>query len=296
MTGEAFREMAGPYSVAIDGYVSEGPWYDDKLPCQNFNHHEGVPRLETRATCAQVLVAIRQGFFRRYRDENGPRAVVYTNDCDEDVCLSWYLLKNNVLAAQTLNPPLNRLVHMVDMMDTTCGAYPFPEDLPSLRALTWVFEPYRRFRFSGGLARRDADEFESIVTDVEHRISAHTSGTGREATIDTRYVILGNHVGWTHVREIGTQARIGMFSDGIRAFVSSTPYGDGRWMHIIGRMSAYEQYPVPKILDAMNKAEGITGANRWGGGQTIGGAPRIGGSALDPKQVAEIIEDVVKAG
>lgn len=294
MDGAEFRQMAGPFSVALDGFVKEGPWYDGDLPSKNFNHHEGVARLETRATCAQVLVSVRQGFFKRFRDQNGPRATVYANDCDEDVCLSWFLLKNHVLAAQTMNPMLNRLVYMVDLMDTTAGAYPFPEDLQSLHGLAWVFEPYRRFRFSGGLASRDPHAFLSIITDVEHRIMAYISGQGREISLDTRYEMYTTEVGWSHIKELGTQARIGMFSDGIRAFVSSSPYGnEGRWMHILGRMSEYIDFPVIKLLEAMNEAEGLQGADRWGGGSTIGGAPRIEGSKLSPPEVAAIVRSVL---
>lgn len=294
MDGVAFRSMAGPFGIAIDGFVREGPWFDDDMPCQNFNHHEGVPRLETRATCGQVLLAVRQGLFRRFRDAGGPRAVVYANDCDEDVCLSWFVLRNHAMTGQIMNPMLNRLVYMVDLLDTTAGAYPFPEDLPSLHQMAWVFEPYRRFRFTGGLARRDEAEFLSIVTDVEHRISAHISGHGREIEMDTRYDVISREEGWVAVQEIGTQARIGMFSDGIRAFLSSTAYGEGRWMHIVGRMSTYERFPVPAILAALNEAEGLTTSdNRWGGGETIGGAPRNGGSTLEPDVVIDIVREVL---
>jgi hypothetical protein len=293
MTGEEFKKLAGPFSIAIDGFVREGPWYDPSLPAKCFNHHEGVSRLETRATCAQVLVSVRQGFFRRFRDADGPRAKVYANDCDEDVCLSWFLLKNNAITAQTMNPLLNRLVYMVDLLDTTAGAYPFPEDLPGLHALAWVFEPYRRFRFSGGLVHRDPAAFRSIVTDVEQRISAHIAGHGREIPIDTRYEILSTEGSWVHVREVGTQARIGMFADGIRAFVSSSRYGD-QWMHIIGRMSDYIDFPVLEILHALNEAEGLLDSdNRWGGGNTIGGSPRIRGSRLGPQEVAVVVREVL---
>lgn len=286
--------MAGPFSIALDGFVREGPWFDSVLPSKNFNHHEGVARLETRATCAQVLVSVRQGFFKRFRDQAGPKAHVYVNDCDEDVCLSWFLLKNHAITAQTMSPMLNRLVYMVDLLDTTAGAYPFPEDLPSLHDLAWVMEPYRRFRLSGGLATRDPNAFRSIITDVEHRISSYISGTGSKIPIDTNYEVLRNEGLWVQVRELGTQARIGMFSDGIRAFVSSSPRPDGKWMHIVGRMSDYIEFPVVAILQALNVAEGLTEvADRWGGGDTIGGTPRIGGSRFTPDEVAEIVKAVL---
>lgn len=290
MSGDAFKKMAGPFSIALDGFVNEGPWFDPTLPCKNFNHHEGVSRLDTRATCAQVLVSLRQGFFKRFRDSHGPQAHVYANDCDEDVCMAWFLLKNHALTQQALNPALNRLVHMVDMLDTTAGAFPFPEDMPSLRGLAWVMEPYRNFRARGGLNIRDAAHFRSIVTDVENRIHMHLAGTGREIDLDTRYEVLENHGRWQVVSEIGGQARVGMFANGVRAFVSVSPRADGRWSYVIGRMSDYIDFPVPSILEAMDAAEGLVGkANRWGGGGTIGGSPRIGGSSLPLQEVVSIV-------
>ena len=280
--------------MAIDGFVNEGPWFDPTLRCKNFNHHEGVSRLDTRATCGQVLLSLRQGFFRRFRTSAGPMAHVWANDCDEDVCMSWFLLKNHALTQQALNPALNRLVHMVDMLDTTAGAFPFPEDLPALRGLAWVMEPYRNFRMRGGLNVRDSNHFRSIVTDVENRIHMHLAGTGRELDLDTRYVTTHIGTGWHMVNEIGPQARVGMFAEGIRSFVTCTPREDGRWNYVVGRMSDYIDFPVVDILAAMDQEEGLTGAaNHWGGGDTIGGSPRVGGSGLPPKDVIRIVERVV---
>lgn len=294
MSGETFKKMAGPFSVALDGFVNEGPWFDPDLPCKNFNHHEGVSRLDTRATCAQVLMSLRQGFFKRFRDATGPMAHIYANDCDEDVCMSWFLLKNHAITQQALNPSLNRLVHMVDMLDTTAGAFPFPEDMPSLRGLAWVMEPYRNFRVRGGLNVRDANHFRSIVTDVENRIQMHLAGTGREIDLDTRYAVEHLGTGWKLIKEIGPQARVAMFADGIRAFVTCADREGGGWNYIVGRMSDYIPFPVPQILLAMDEAEGLSGkANHWGGGATIGGSPRIGGSKLPPEDVIKIVTDIM---
>lgn len=296
MSGEAFRKLAGPFSVAVDGFVHEGPWFDADLPAKNFNHHEGCPRLETRATCAQVLLAIRQGFFQRFRDASGPRADVWANDCDEDVCLSWFLLSHHAVAGPSMNPLLNRLVYLVDLLDTTAGAYPFPEDLPSIHSLAWIFEPYRRFRLSGGLFKRDPGAFRSVVEDVEHRISAHITGHGREVNLDTRYEVLRVEKGYVVVHEVGAQARIGMFSNGIQAFLSSTEGPNGTWHHVLGRASEFVDFPIPKLLAALNADEGLSGsADQWGGGTTVAGSPRIAGSHRDPDQVVRILEEARKA-
>src|SRR5688572_12720551 len=84
-------------SIALDGFVSCGPRYDDLTKHINFNHHEEVDRLATRATCGQVYVALKQGLGELIYP-NGQDWNVWVNDCDEDVCLSWFLLANPHLA------------------------------------------------------------------------------------------------------------------------------------------------------------------------------------------------------
>lgn len=69
---ERFLAEAPGFSVALDGFVAASPRFDDRGPHVNFNHHEGVDRLATRSTCAQVLMAIRQGLFDVFRDNQGP--------------------------------------------------------------------------------------------------------------------------------------------------------------------------------------------------------------------------------
>lgn len=85
---EEFCKKSEPFSIALDGYVNQGPRFQKDGPRANFNHHEEVDRLATRATCGQIIVAIRQGLFECFRNSNGPEVNAYANDCDEDVCLS----------------------------------------------------------------------------------------------------------------------------------------------------------------------------------------------------------------
>lgn len=291
---EKFCDKYSNYSVALDGFVNVGPRFDEKKIMVNFNHHEEVDRLATRATCAQVLMAIRQGMFSKFRDEYGVKANVYVNDCDEDVCTSWFLLNNSHMVEETMNPMINRLVSMEDALDSTAGAYPFPADLPALKELAWVFEPYRQFRMNGGLEKRNAASFHSIITDVEHRILQHVTGRGKAVLVfDTRYELIGGGNGWAMVKEVGPYARTAMFSDGIKAYVSVKERQDGNWTYTIGKLSPFIPLDLLKLTEKLNQVDEIvTETNRWGGGNNIMGSPRTTGSLLNPENLSKVIKEL----
>ncbi len=280
------------YSIALDGFVNEGPMFNANGPHMNMNHHEGVDRLATRSTCAQALLSVRLGLFSSFRDKNGPKATIYVNDCDEDVCTSFFILKNHYLTNNTINPLLNKLVSMEDSLDCTAGAYPFPADLPTLQELAWVFAPYRQFRLSGGLEKRDADSFYNIITDVCSRISKYIVGQGECIPLDTRYERIGSGKNFAVVKEIGAYAKTGMFSDGIKAYLSIKERSDGKYQYVIGRLSPFVFVDTMIIAKALNQEENKT-TDCWGGGNSIIGSPRISGSSLPPEKVIEIINSLV---
>ncbi len=306
LTFDKFVKTHQPYAVALDGYVRGGPKLKVTAagPYANMNHHEEVDRLSTRATCAQVLMGVRQGMFNLFRDGSGPRVEAYVNDCDEDVCTSWFLLKNHCLVTSTMNPMLNRLVAMEDALDSTAGAYPFPADLPMLGELNWVFEPYREFRTSGGLSLRKPLQFANVIELVEHRIMQHITGAGKSVPLDTRYERIGGDSRWAMVRELGANARTGMFSNGVAAYVAVRERGDGRYTYTVGKMSPFVPFDVALILDRLNDAEhdkklkadpkALPGGDFWGGGDSVGGSPRVGGSALTPEEVQLVVNETLK--
>ncbi|MDO8599401.1 MAG: hypothetical protein Q7S02_04790 [bacterium] len=292
MSWEEFRLATGPFAIAIDGYVDDGPQqdYGPTGPRQNFDHHKAVYRPATRATCAQVLVEVRVGLFERFRDADGPRADVYRNDCDEDVCTSSVILKHSHLARPTINPLLNRLVGLVDKLDTFAGGYPFDKDLLALRELAWIFDPYRRFRFAGGIDRRVATEFDGVIDDVERRILAYLAGRGEQLPLDLRYEVTRHGDGWVMVREIGAQARTAMLADGIRTFLSVRERPDGARTVTIGKFSPHTPGDLAAVCTNCNAAEGRTSGDVWGGGTTVIGSPRVSGTRLDDQTLAEIMD------
>ncbi len=291
LTWDQFIQSVKPYAIALDGYVFGAPkFHEDKSgPYINFNHHEEVDRLGTRATCAQVLMAIRQGLFKKFNKNTS----VYVNDCDQDVCLSWFIIRNNWLAENTTNPRLNRLVHISDLMDTCAGTYPFHEDMPILKEISWIYEPYTKFRLSGQLFKKNADEYESIICDVGNRIMKHVVGEGEEIELDTRVDVLsiGKNGAYAIIKEIGKDSRSSLPTQKINAFVSVLDNTPGKYRYTIGKTSMFYSFDIPKILGRLNEVEG--GNDKWGGSNTVGGSPRVTGSKLSPEQVKQIIDELI---
>ena len=298
LTKAEFLDRASGCSIALDGYVRGAPWYDETRIIANFNHHEDCDRMATRSTAAQVHMAIRLGLFRAFRDADGPRVRAFVNDCDEDVCMAWFLLSHQALSEPTTSPMLNRLVMMVDALDITAGTYPFPSDWPARQDHAWIFEPYRNFRLSGGLERKNAKDYCSIIEDVCGRIEKHVVGNGKQLPLDLRYERVGGGAGrcaWIMARETGAHAREAMFADGVNAYVAVRDgHQDGRYVYVVGRMSLFVPFPVPRILAALQAAEGETGNDVWGGSDIVGGSPRVGGSRLTPEDVARVIEECTR--
>ncbi len=288
---EEFLEMAPRQSIALDGYVIGRPMFDHKKLVMNANHHEEVDRFSTRCTSAQLALLIRTGLLESFSSSEPIH--VYFNDCDQDVCLCIWLLQNIPIARNIMNPVLNRVITIEDMLDTTSGMYGFPPDMSGMEENAWIFEPYSIARSNGTLTRRTPNEFEMIIKAVGSRISESIAGKGERLTLDTRYEIISRHPKWCMVKETGLHARAGMFADGIKAFVSVRPRGDGVTTYSLGRSGIWIPFDIPLVIEKLNEKENNP-RDKWGGGDTTGGSPRATGSALSPKEVEETISKVAE--
>lgn len=279
---------AMPGSIALDGYISGPTKLDLGTKRLNLNHHEGVDRLSTRATCAQVLMVLRMGLLESFTEQ----LHIFVSDCDEDVCLSVWLLKHPEMATNIVNPVLNRLVSVTDALDSTGGAYPFPASLIALQLQSWVFQPYRIAKKNGLIAKRDAETFHSIIDSVGHRIDRVVMGEVPEFTIDSSYHVVKQYEGWAIIDETksGGEWRTGFFADGGRAYVAIRSRGPDTYHYVIGKMSEFVSFNVLRIMEALNHAENLkSAADLWGGSDLVGGSPRIHGSHLSPSDLADIV-------
>lgn len=294
MSWSSFCETTPPKSIALDGFVTDGPNWDEKSLRANFDHHSGVVREATMSTAMQVIFAIKGGLM----DRLGGTAHVWINDPDQDTCLATWLLKNHHLfdGVQS-HPQINRLLTLNDRLDITGGAYPMRLDDEVLAMHAWVFEPYSELRTSSALATADAAVMRNCVDAVHARLNAVLMGqAGRREIREDVTVLHDSPNGYKIVDETGgNEARYVLFSKGMNAFVSLVATRpDGRKVYSIGRRSRYIDFPILTFYDVLNAAEperlADPGWGGWGGSDIIGGSSREHGSALRWEDIRDILD------
>jgi hypothetical protein len=282
-----------PYSIALDGYVGTEPflYMTAAGPYRNFNHHEAVDRSCTTATCEQARRAVLLGLYDLFREKGRRRAQLYVNDCDQDVCLSTWVLTNPDRAAE---PLVRQLCSIEDLLDMSSGTFPMPHERDLFGEVRWVFEPYTRVR--PRLMAMMGEEMRQVIHDVHLRIDQFVIGRAGSLPLAGEYRRLGGGTWWM-VEVLRAQARESLVAAGVRAAVEVTGHFNDRWTYTVWRRSEYiVWFPVRAILDALSTAEASAGGSgHWGGADNVGGSPRPHGSVLSPERVEHIVTEVVAA-
>lgn len=295
---DEFQKHAPPYSIALDGFVRGEPRVNIDGPHVNFNHHEGVDRLGTRSTCAQVLMAIKQGLLETFSLEGQRRMHIFVNDSDQDTSLAVWLLSHFDRVNSNSEPLVNRLVSAEDMLDATAGAYLFNPESKLMRQMNWIFDPYAQARKAGRVSCMKGAELANVIAAIGERISRYSLGEGDELPLDLRLDTIGGGKGWSLIREVGSAARTRLFQTGVRAFISVQNSEGGSFTYSIGKMSPFVRFPIDELYAVFNRAEGLRpgSPNAWGGGDTIGGSPRQTGSFLAPPEIEQLVNLYLEQG
>ncbi|MDP1719322.1 MAG: hypothetical protein Q8L24_02770 [bacterium] len=304
-TWEQFVRENPSHSIAIDGYVNASPDYDSEGLHLNLDHHEGVDRLATDSTCRQMFLCIKMGLFVAFQKDGIPTAMLFGNDCDQDVCVTHFIAENHErFVGAKSEPRLMQLVNLVDLLDTTGGLYPIDTSSRIKKEINWIFHPYTEARTGGKLEKMSGEEMVRLVKSVGERIKAYANGRGGQMESDTRYDMLHKGKGWIMFREIGADARYKACTEHEGGYVmQKESVGHDHYHYSIGKKSKFYPFPVKKILCALNAAEGPDVPTlvmdksiprpTWGGSDIIGGSPRVFGSCLTPEEVIKIVEGVL---
>lgn len=278
-------EALPPRSVALDGYVL-GPRIDAERERYSFDHHGDCVRHATRSSAEQVHDAIALGF-------TPDGLTVYLNDVDLDTALAVWLLRH---IERSNEPLVNRLVQCAGLLDAHLGAYPLSGEMPTV--VEWLSEPETTARASGSYFELDTQGMGALLDEVGRRISVYADGASHAYTasfkIDNRYRVLLKGTGWSLVESLGVRAHARLFADGHDRVVIHTSLRDGSHGYTVAKRSEFVKgFPVPDILAALAERE-----PGWGGGSTVGGAPRHADgsrSRLAPEEVFSVVEERVRA-
>ena len=235
----------------------------------SFDHHAGCIRHATLATCEQVRDAIRHGL-----DPDG--FTVYLNDVDGDSVLSLWLLLHPDCLAGPASRRLDRMIHRLGRIDALGpGASPVPRLMHAL--------DYPRDRVRG------RDLLDEALATVD---TWWAGGDLPPVPRPTRTLAL-----WIEDGELCTGTVRGDFRGLYRRAsfgVLAEPGPENKsTAYTVGKRSEFVAFDVPAFLEACNAIE-----PGWGGGSTIGGAPRNedgSRSRLDVQDVGRILLEVARS-
>lgn len=252
-----------PNAIYLDGVV-QGPVIDNARRSYSFDHHAGCVRAFTLATCQQVHIALQLGF-----DPIGLDIVV--NDLDADTVLAVWLL---FVDAEVRNDPrVTELVERVGFMDSHGPAVPGHPAHPVHHAI--------------GAGFKDTQSLQLLDDKLDLLDKWYTTGGEPEARADRP----ARAFGLTLSGRLTDLGHVNGFEDiygaGCVVGIVAIPGPNDTTGWTIGKLSDFVAYDVTAFLARANAIE-----PGWGGGSTIGGAPRLEGglrSSLTRSQVEALL-------
>jgi len=240
-------EALPPRSIALDGAV-RGAAFDNAKQRYSFDHHDGVLRHIALSTCEQVRDSLLVGL--------DPRGfTLFVNDVDGDtVVAAWLLLRPGLLRGPDAER-VRALVERVGRVDALGPAVGPP--LPLHRALTPTTATQDLALLHEKLAVLDAWLASGAPVDVAVALPPvpETDAFWLDAAGALVHGRVAGMAGLYAVADVG---------------VLHEPAEGGTRAFTIGKRSEFVGYDVVAFFARMNALE-----PGWGGGSTVGGAPRL---------------------
>jgi hypothetical protein len=267
------------YSIALDGFV-QGPAVDPDNHRFSFDHHAKCFRYCTTAACMQAWTAVLLGL------DDLDKYTIYCNDVDADVCSAVWCLKN---PERCKEPLVKKLIDAIGLGDMHGGAFGYNG---MTKVVEWICEPETGSKRHDDYHKISDEGLKSILEAVLYRIDLYVNG---ESSIEVskqpkhgEYKILRNENDWVLVESSDPHAFSSIYQAGFTKIVLIRPQDDGSMAVTLAKKSDFVGgFPITKFYELLNKKElqGYETLNKtreknnildslWGGGSTIGGAPR----------------------
>lgn len=264
------------YSIALDGLV-QGPEIDTDNHRYSFDHHHGCLRYCTTATCVQAWTAIMGGL-------DPSKYTIYCNDVDIDVCMSIWVLKNPDRCSE---PLVKKLVDAIGLGDMHAGAI----SVNGLaKACEWVAAPQTDSLRNGDYHKLSDDGLMTVLESILHRITQYVNGDASadiaDRDIQSNFEIKRNENGWVLVESDDPHVYQSLWRANFdRVVILRSQDDNSLAISIAKRTDFIDNFPLEKIFKELNKLE-----PGWGGGTTIGGAPRNEDGSRSKLPLDDIVE------
>ena len=290
-------------SVFLDGMYAGPPMLDNLRRHYVLDHHVGVVRAFTLATCEQAAVMIAGGL-----PLGDGEWGLYVNDPDLDAIIAaWLLLNHDRLLADEQQllwdvMPLVRVEGVIDThgfdMGVVSGLRPrqyaaHSGRLQALRRREIELKESGRWR-SGNLLAYSAEQLELLDRRLLHIVVTPSAPPSAPASLQS--------VTWPSRR----LAVLYQGERGIYELERELKTIHGRALAVIvlnrggGQVTLLQVDPfLPKalndlypLLNARDANVDLDSGNVWGGSSDIGGSPRATGTALSPDDVLSIVAEL----
>lgn len=273
-----------PYSIALDGYV-QGPEVDADNHRFSFDHHDKCLRYCTTSACMQARTAIELGL------TDIDQYTIYANDVDSDVCAAVWCLKN---PDRCKEPLVKKLINAIGEGDMHGGAFGYNG---MTKVVEWICAPETDSKRRDDYSKISNEGLISILEAVCYRIDQYVEGehaveVSKQHKHEEGYKVLRNQNDWVMVESHDPHAYTAIYQAGYNRIVLTRPQQDGSTAVSLAKRSDFVGgFPIREMYKELNKLE-----PGWGGGSTIGGAPRNADgsrSRLPLDTIAEVIDQVV---
>ena len=296
---EAQARKSREGSIFVDGAAQGPPFMDHEKRIYNLDHHEGVVRAFTLATCEQALVLVLKGL-----DLKEKNWTIHANDPDLDTLLAIWVLCNHVHITNTSDTellerliPLVRVEGLIDAhgLELLRLAGFTEKKMRSARAaLEQLRAEELRIKKHGGWDTLDFAEYTAKALQQIDETVYHPSRFAdyREfeelarvpITDDREAVVLRSEMGIYELEEYLEKVV------GSKPGIIALEKGPGRYT--LRQCDPFLPAGLEPCYDWLNQLDPAVRSahDAWGGSAEIGGSPRISESQLDSTRVARAIE------
>ncbi|MCB1139439.1 MAG: hypothetical protein KDK23_11815 [Leptospiraceae bacterium] len=285
-------------TIFLDGAAISEPFMDHQRQVYNLDHHDGVERSFTLATCEQALVLVRKGL-----NLSDKKWIIWANDPDLDTVLAIWVLLNHMHLRKGDTPvyraivPLIRVEGIIDGLGLEyqdVAGLPRTQHKEVMNRIDHLREDERRIKSDG---RWDEIDFAAYTRKSLNRIDEmffrpedFKDFKGLEelarAELDQNnsVIVYRTDMGIYEMEEYLNRVY------GTRPAILLLQKGPG--VYTIRKSDLFFPLEMERVYRFLNhedpEVSGRNRENRWGGSQEIGGSPRLSGTGLKPSEIVRI--------